>query len=424
MMPIMKMKSMNRIWVLAGVSVLVACSGGNPDVETGAPTPIVPGLPNSNAPWSSSSSSSPGTLDMPTSAPASLQVIEEADTDCIATTRAPRTHLAIDNDLSLTSLDRLDDDSFVGRDVGDRGVAVIRDSSRAANMITLGVESVRTSAIRMVALSAERDVLSRNLATNEEVENLGKAAAGRPLSVARSGSSDSIVVWAPESGGLRAKVGSDDAELTLEEGGGGTNFASLSIAIAPSPSQAKDGSKFLVMWSLYRTALLSHRAYAALVGPAGIVGLTRPLFSSEQPVTFVRAVSKPNQGALLLANREGEPIAIPIDALGQLAGPAHLLKGSFDATLGGGHDLATLENDDAAIVAKHATLGHVFRRVDLKTGTPHEGWICLDAQPIVADQFFLGGITTAAARNSNGYTILVASANGGSDLINVDSTGR
>lgn len=141
-------------------------------------------------------------------------------------------------------------------------------------------------------------------------------------------------------------------------------------------------SEVLVMWSLRRIAL------------TGLA--TRP------------------GGATLLANRDGEPLVVPLDVLGRASAPAHLFKGARGPTFGGGQGIV-LTGDRIAIVAAHGSGAHAMRILGAD-GKPEAGWVCLDAPS--PDELHLASVVATGA----GFTALVATASG-SAVLALDATG-
>jgi hypothetical protein len=389
--------------------LLAGCSPSGPGIAEDGTLNAVP-----------TSSSSPTEPLTETASPEDARVfriVDEPDTGCVATTSAPRVRLQTDG-LLLTSLERVGE-RRIARDLGGRGGIVFGPGGTAPTVLELGDDGRITgseSGIVAAGLDADGHVVLRRYdpagGALGAPSDLGGAALGRPFAVGRADAT-SLVVWAPRAGGVRARlVGPDgrDRDVVLEEG---ADFTDFSVAIARS--SAADGSAFLVLWSLRRVALDAHRVYAALVGDKGIVGLPRVVLANDRPVSLVRAVAHAG-GAIVLANLEHAPLVLSLDPLGRLSGPAHRFEGTLDANLGGAHDLTAVAGD-AAFLADHASGSHVFRRLDL-TGSPRDGWICLDApQP---DEFQLGGIVADEA----GYSVVVAAPGGATDLLQLDATGR
>jgi hypothetical protein len=246
-----------------------------------------------------------------------------------------------------------------------------------------------------------------------DATDLGPAKLGRPVAVGASGEK-AIVVWATPDDGIRSRIfaagGASAPVASLEEGAA---FGDLAVAIAPS--NAKDGSSFTVVWSLYRVALDAYRVYAARVSDQGVVGLPQVVFGSALPIRVVGVVGHAG-GMALLANRDGEPMVVPLDVLGRPTGPAHLFAGAREVGLGGGQGLA-VNGAELAIVAAHRNGGPALRRLDL-SGAPKEGWICLDSPR--PDELHTAGITADGA----GYAAVIAAPGGKASLLRVDATGR
>lgn len=353
--------------------------------------------------------------------PVPFTITPHADPGCVATTSAVAKELATPPGLRLTDLETAGA-RRVARDLAGRGfILVDADGSAPSSApIPVGTETraaATETGVVAAGLGASSNVLVQRFdlagAALGASQDLGSAKLGRPVGVGRAGDK-SLVVWATPDDSLRARVlgpsGALATEISLESG---APFGDLSIAIAPS--RANDGSHFLVVWALYRVALGAHRVYAALVNEQGVVGLPRVVFGSDVAVRLVGAVSSAD-GTMLLTNLDGEPMVVPLDALGRLAGAAHLLAGARDVTVGGGHGLAR-NGAEIAVVADHASGASAFRRLD-PLGQPKEGWICLDV-PRPAE-FQLGGITS----DGSGYAVVIAVPGGKTSLLRVDSTGR
>ena len=348
----------------------------------------------------------------------------DPDPGCVATTAASPRELATAPGaaLALTDLQAVGP-RRLARDLAGRGFVLFAadGSAPSAAPISVGTDSraaASASGIVAAGLSASSSVLVQLFdlagASLGAAQDLGPARLGRPIGVGRSGDA-AIVTWAGADDSVRARLvgptGTLGKELSLESG---APFGDLSFAIAPS--SARDGSDFLVLWSLFRVALGAHRVYAALVNAKGVVGLPRVVFGSDVPVRLVSAVSGAD-GATLLANLDGEPMLVPLDVLGRVTGTAHLLLGARDVTTGGGQGLARNGDEIAVVVALNRGGSSAFRRLD-GAGQPKDGWICLGT-PRPGD-LQLGGITN----EGSGYAVVTAGPEGKNLLLRVDATGR
>ncbi len=239
---------------------------------------------------------------------------------------------------------------------------------------------------------------------------LGASKLGRPIGVGRN-AEKSIAVWATPDDTITARVvgpsGVPAEEIRLESG---ASFGDLSIVIAPS--HANDGSDFLVFWSVHRVALGAHRVYAGLVGEHGLVGLTRTVLRSDVPVRLVQAVASA-EGTLLLVNRDGEPMVLPLDTLGRLVGAAHLFEGARDDKRGGAQGLAQV-GDEAVVIANHESGATALRRFD-RSGSSTGAWLCL---PSANDEQLR---VATIANEAGGYTVLLPGESGRPALTRTDS---
>lgn len=337
---------------------------------------------------------------------------------CVATTSA-RARPITTGGRYLTDLDVVGG-HFVARSVTGDGLLLFDRSGASPRTVTLGTDTrgaASVSGLLVAGVDPATSILSAQ-AMSETGEALGPAQPlgplrpGRPFAVARSGA-QGLAVWAAPSFDVRARVLDDRGHagpvVLLESG---ADFDDLSVVAAGSTS-ASDTGEFLVVWALRRVALSGYRVYAARIGQGGLVGKSRLVLASEVRIALTRLVSFAD-GEVLLANRDGEPLVVPLDLVGRPRDLATLYRGARDATIGGGQGLSHDAGGLGLIVA-HESGAHALRVLG-RDGRAESGWVCLDAPD--PDGFHLGSI----ASDIGGWTVLLA-APGGTGLLEVDRSG-
>lgn len=400
-----------RATAILSVSILFGCSS-SPTNETPA-TAIDAGA-------NDATTTADGPEPLPP--PAAFSIEEEAESPCMATTTAPARPVTTDGTV-LADLQRAGDRLVAHKIAGGGFVTFDADGSNAKEgSITSSGNRVAASASGIVAAGVDEQssmLLARAFDANASPvaspSPIGPVRAGRTFAVAAGARTpgSTIAVWVAPPSEIRARVldasTSAGPSIRLEDG---PDFDDLSIVAAPSPSP-NDASEFLVVWSLRRIALSSYRVYAALVSGTSVVGLPRIVFGSDTRIALTGLTTRPG-GATLLANRDGEPLVVPLDVLGRVASPARLFKGARDPSFGGGQGIA-FSGDRVAIVAAHGSGAHAFRLLGTDA-KPESAWVCLDAPS--TDGFHLASVVATNA----GFTALVATANG-SAVLTMDATG-
>ena len=393
--------------------VFAALYGCSSSPTTEAPAP-------SDAGVTDATTTSDGPEPLPP-APA-FTIEEEAESPCVATTSAQAKPVTTDGTV-LADLARTGD-RFVARKLAGGGFVTFaadgtnvtegsvtasdnRVAGSASGIVAAGIDD-QSSMLFARAFDSQASPLGAS-------QPIGPVRAGRAFAVAIGARTpgSTAVVWVAPPSEIRARVldaaGTAGPSIRLEDG---PEFDDLSIVAAPSPSTS-DASELLVMWSLRRIALSSYRVYAALLSGTSIVGLPRVVFGSDTRIALTGLATRPG-GATLLANRDGEPLVVPLDVLGRASAPARLFKGARDPSFGGGQGVASA-GDRIAILAAHRSGTHALRILG-PDGKPEAGWVCLDAPS--PDAFHLGSIVTT----DTGFAALVATPTG-SAVLALDATG-